>query len=284
MAEFTKLKIGFALALLGTLFALHPLLDRTPDLGFLYLGYRLEVIHAYALTSGLLGMCVYLYAVTLLNDHPHSWCERAGNAIYGLAIMVLPIYAGLFFSAILAERVAVSHVAWAAPAVAVGLGSGWVALSQVVAWRIRRRLGERDRASKMEQLAKQEAISLQQARMLFDGEHFDLCVVEAWRALESRLRRVLLSRKVAVRADDHHAVVRLAVRRGILTEPTLSLVADLERHWAVAVSTDPLPREAAVESLGAVRYILSILPVRQPRSTRGGEPTPGRKENLVHAA
>ncbi len=73
MAEFTKLKIGFALALLGTLFALHPLLDRTPDLGFLYLGYRLEVLHAYALTSGLLGLCVYLYAVTLLNDHPHSW-------------------------------------------------------------------------------------------------------------------------------------------------------------------------------------------------------------------
>src|ERR1700733_9464816 len=173
MAEFTKLKIGFALALLGTLFALHPLLDRSPDIGYFYLGYHLKVIHAYALTSGLLGMCVYLYAVTLLNDHPHSWGERIGNAIYGLAIMVLPIYAGLFLSASLADRVAVTHVAWAAPAVAIGLGSGWVILSQVVAWRIRRRLGERDRASKMEQLAKQEAVSLDQARSLFESQHFD---------------------------------------------------------------------------------------------------------------
>jgi hypothetical protein len=283
MAEFTKLKIGFALALLGTLFALHPLLDRAPDLGFFYLGYDLKVSHAYALTSGLLGVCVYLYAVTLLNDHSHSWCERAGNSIYGLAIMVLPIYVGLFFSALLAERVAVSHVAWAAPAVAVGMGSGWVVLSQVVAWRIRRRLGERDRASKMEQLAKQEATSLQQAKLLFDGEHFDLCVVEAWRALESRLRRALLSRKITTRADDHHAVVRLAAKKGLLKEPTLGLVAGLERHWSIAVSTDPLPREAAVESLGAVRYILSILPVQQPRSS-GGVKAPERREDLVHAA
>ena len=169
MAEFTKLKIGFALALLGTLFSLHPLLDRSPDLGFLYLGYDLKVIHAYALTSGLLGLCVYLYAVALLNEHPHSWSERTGNATYSLAILVLPIYGGLFLSAKLAERVAMSHLAWAAPAVAVGLGSGWVLLSQVVAWRIRRRLGDRDRASKMQQLARQEARSLASAGELFAG-------------------------------------------------------------------------------------------------------------------
>jgi hypothetical protein len=284
MTEFTKLKISYALALLGTLFALHPFLDRFSDRGFLYLGYDLKIFYAYSLTAGLLSLCVYLYAVTLLNDHPHSWCERTGDAIYGLAIMVLPIYAGLFLSATLAERVAVSHVAWAAPAVAVGLGSGWVALSQVVAWRIRRRLGERDRASKMEQLAKQEAVSLDQARSLFEVEHFDLCVVEAWRALEARLRQALLSRRVTARADDHQGVIRLATRKGILKEPALGLVEELKRHWSVAVSTEPLSREAAAESLGAVRYILSVLPGREARSAsdvgKSSEPVTG----LVHAA
>jgi len=273
MTEFTKLKIGFALALLGTLFALHPFLDRTPDLGFFYLGVDLKVFYAYALTSGLLGVCVYLYAVTLLNDHPHSLCERAGNAIYGLAIMVLPIYAGLFFSALLAERVAVSHVAWAAPAVAVGMGAGWVVLSQVVAWRIRRRLGERDRASKMEQLAKQESVSLHQAKSLLEGDHFDLSVVESWRALEARLRRALLQRKVVARSDGHQQVVRLASKLGLLTGPNLELVTSLERHRSIALSTDPSPREAAVESLSAVRYILSILPVQTDPTSRSGSAT-----------
>ena len=284
MTEFTKLKIGFALALLGTLFALHPLLDRSPDLGFVYLGYRLEVAHAYALTSGLLGLCVYLYAVTLLNEHPHSWCERTGNSTYALAVMVLPIYGGLFLSATLAEWVALSHVAWAAPAVAFGLGAGWIALSQVFAWRIRRRLGERDRVSKMEQLAKQEAESLDQARTLFESEHFDLCVVEAWRALESRLRQALLSRRVAARTDDAQAVIRAATRRGILKEPTLGLVAEMKRHWLVAVSTEPLPRESAVQMLGAVRYILSILPAKEPRPQRADENPAVRKPDLVQAS
>jgi hypothetical protein len=179
MTEFTKLKIGFALALLGTLFALHPLLDRWPDLGFVYLGYRLQVAHAYALTSGLLGLCVYLYAVTLLSDRPHSWGERTGNSIYALAVLVLPIYGGLFLSALLAEKVALTHVAWAAPVVATGFGFGWIALTQVFAWRIRRRLGEQDRVSKMDQLASQEARSLDQARELFANDHYDLSVVEA---------------------------------------------------------------------------------------------------------
>ena len=192
MTEFTKLKISYALALLGTLFALHPFLDRFADRGFLYLGYDLKIFYAYSLTAGLLSLCVYLYAVTLLNDRPHSWCERTGNSTYALAILVVPIYAGLFLSAMLADQVAVSHVAWAAPAVAVGLGFGWVALSQLVAWRIRRRLGEQDRASRMAQLARQEVESLNQARELFDGQHYDLSVVEAWRALEARLRQVLL--------------------------------------------------------------------------------------------
>ncbi len=282
MTEFTKLKIGFALALLGTLFALHPLLDRFPDLGFVYLGYRLEVIQAYALTSGLLGLCVYLYAVTLLSDHPHSWFERTGNGTYALAVLVLPIYAGLFLSAMLADRVAVSHLAWAAPAVGVGLGAGWVALSQVIAWRIRRRLGERDRVSKMEQLAEQEARSLDQARQLFDSDHYDLCVVEAWRALESRLRQALLSRRIATRSDDPQGVIRVATRKGLLKEPTLGVVAELKRNWAVAVSTEPLRREVAVEALGAVRYILSILPARES-PTIPPETAPKSDQEYAHA-
>jgi HEPN domain-containing protein len=264
MTEFTKLKISYALALLGTLFALHPFLDRFVDRGFFYLGYDLKIYYAYSLTAGLLSFCVYLYAVTLLNDRPHSWCERTGNSTYALAILVVPVYAGLFLSAKLADRVALSHLAWAAPTVAIGLGFGWVALSQLVAWRIRHRLGEQDRVSKIAQLAKQECDSLKQARELFDGEHYDLSVVEAWRALEARLRQVLLTRKITTRTDDPQAVIRLAVRKGILREPTLGLVAELKRHWTVAVSTEPLQREAAVESLSAVRHVLSVIPVKEP--------------------
>ena len=282
MTEFTKLKISYALALLGTLFALHPFLDRFSDRGFYYLGHDLKIFYAYSLTAGLLSLCVYLYAVTLLNDRPHSWCERSGNSTYALAILVLPVYLGLFLSAKLADRVAVTHLAWAAPAVAIGLGMGWVALSQLVAWRIRRRLGEQDRLSKMAQLSKQEVESLNQARELFDGGHYDLSVVEAWRALEARLRQVLLSRRIRTRTDDHQAVIHVATRKGILKEPTLGVVSRLMRNWSVAVGTEPLPREAAVESLSAVRHVLSVIPVKEPVSAPIVRPSPTFDTSLAH--
>jgi hypothetical protein len=261
MTEFTKLKIGFALALLGTLFTLHPFLDRFDEEGFLYLGYNLKIIYPYALAAGLLSLCVYCYAIALLGERPHSWSERTGNHAYALAILILPIYGGLFVSAKLADYVALSHVAWAAPAVAAGLGAGWVLLSQFIALRIRGRLGEQDRLAKIAQLAHQEVTSLNRARELCEGDHYDLCVVEVWRALEARLRQILLARHVTSRLDSADAVLHAATRRGILREPVLGIVNELRRHWCIAVSTEPLSREAAEHSLSAARHVLAVTPV-----------------------
>jgi HEPN domain-containing protein len=269
MTEFTKLKISYALALLGTLFALHPFLDRYLNRGFDYLGLDLKILYAYAATSGLLSLCVYLYAVTLMSDRPHTWCERAGNSTYSLAILIPPIYAGLFLSAKLADRVAVSHVAWAAPAVAVGLGAGWVALSQVVAYWIRRKLGDQDRLAKIAQLAVREMESLKQASEMFISEHYDLSVVLAWRALEARLRQALLSRRIQARGDDATRLLHLATRKGILGEPVLGVVEELRRHWIAALSTEPLSREAATQSLSAVRHILAVVPAHQSDRIEG---------------
>src|SRR4029079_2334223 len=94
--------------------------------GFLYLGYDLKIFYAYSLTAGLLSFCVYLYAVSLLSYRQDTAFELAGNYAYALAILIVPIYAGLFLSAKLADEVALSHLAWAAPAVALGLGIGWI--------------------------------------------------------------------------------------------------------------------------------------------------------------
>ena len=269
MTEFTKLKISYALALLGTLFALHPFLDRYLNRGFDYLGLDLKILYAYALTSGLLSLCVYLYAVTLMSDRPHTWCERAGNSTYSLAILIPPIYAGLFLSAKLADRVAVSHLAWAAPAVAIGLGAGWVGLSQVVAYWIRRKLGDQDRFAKMSQLAVREMESLKQASEMFTSEHYDLSVVLAWRALEARLRQALLSRRIQAHGDDATRLLHLATRKGILREPVLGVVEELRRHWIAALSTEPLSREAATQALSAVRHLLAVVPVHQPERIEG---------------
>src|SRR5205814_235950 len=93
------------------------------------------------------------------------------------------------------------------------------------------------------------------------SRHFDLAVVEAWRAIEARLGQVLLSRRIIPPTDRPHALFELATRKGILREPALSVLEDLRRHWNIAVGTDPLTREAASEALSAARHILATVPV-----------------------
>jgi asparagine N-glycosylation enzyme membrane subunit Stt3 len=134
MNEFTKTKMHFTLALLGSLFALHPFLKEFEDASFKYLDYTIKVSYIYVVFAGLLALCIYLlYGVTLVSERPHSWLERLGNYCYGLAIMSVPFFGGLYLANRLAERLEMSHLAWAAPGAAVGLGLAWFVVSQAVA-------------------------------------------------------------------------------------------------------------------------------------------------------
>jgi HEPN domain-containing protein len=276
MTEFAKMKISFALALLGTLFALHPFVDRFAERGFLYLGYDLKILYAYSLIAGLLSLCVYCYAVAMTTERVHSRLEKLGNYSYAMAVMTLPIYGGLYLASLLAWQFRYSHIAWAAPAMAIGFGGGGFILSQWVAWRLRGRLGEQDRVAKIEHLARQERQALSQARDLFANEHYDLSVVEAWRAIEARLGQVLLSRRIVARSNRPHALFDLAIRKGIIHEPVLGMLEELKRHWNIAVSIDPLTRSSASEALSAARHILATVPVGDPAEQ--GRVSPSRSE------
>jgi MFS family permease len=269
--EFTKTKMHFALAFIGTLFALHPLAERFGDRGFDYLGWPLQVYYVYALIAGLLAVTVYFYAMALLSERAYSWMEKTGNYAYALAILVPPLYGGLYLSTLAAERLGMEHLAWAGPtAVPLVLGIGWLLLSQVLAWRLRQRLGRQDRTVKIEQLAEQEIANLNRARELFEDNHFDLSVIEAWKAIEARLRRVLLLRGLTARADNPQAMIHTASRAGLLTKQTQALLQELRQQWNVAVSVEPLTREAADAALTAARDILATIPVAD--SAAGGKP------------
>jgi HEPN domain-containing protein len=261
MTEFTKTKIHFALALLGSLFALHPYLEKFQDAGFTYLGYFLKVSYAYLLLAGLLAFCVYCFGLALVSERPHSWLEKLGNYSYGLAVMVLPFFGGLYLASLLADKLGQSHLQWAAPSVALGLGVAWFVLSQVFALMLRGRLGKQDQQKKIEQLARQEVASLGRASELFAAGHVDLAVIEAWRAVEARLRRALLNRGIAPAKATPDAIVRAARKAGILREPALGLMQTLRKQWDIAISNEPLARDAASSALDAARQILSMIPL-----------------------
>jgi HEPN domain-containing protein len=265
MTEFLKTKMHFALALLGTLFALHPVVERIQDIGFQYLGVELKVYHAYALIAGLLAFTVYCYALTLLSERSHSWVERLGNYAYALAVMVLPLYGGLYATNELARHLELpQHLALAVPA---GLGIGWLLLSQLLALVFRKRLGDQDQRAKVDQLAEQEIASLNRARELFESDHYDLSVIEAWKAIEARLRRVLLQKGITKRLETPQDMIALATKKGLLTRSAQELLQELRTQWNIAVSVEPLTREAADKALTCARNILATIAVDEPATT-----------------
>jgi HEPN domain-containing protein len=281
MTEFTKTKIHFALALLGTLFAIHPYIERWEHSGFAYLGYTLEVFHAYALTGGLLALSVYFYATALLSERTSTRAERVGNYLYAIGILIFPLYGVFYLSSLLEgwlleskllERwIPADRLSGAGPIAALALGIFWILASQLLAWRLRKRLGDQDYTAKVKQLAEEELAALNQAHEMAVGNHYDLAVIQAWKALEARLRRVLLLRGIALNNSDPQAMIAKAGRAGILTGKSREQVEDLRRQWNIAVSTEPLTREAAEKALAAARDILSTIAL----PGRGKDKKPG---------
>jgi hypothetical protein len=267
MTEFTKTKIHFALALLGSLFALHPFLEKYEGWGFLYLGYDLKVLYAYGILAGLLALCVYCYGLTLLSEKPHSSLEKLGNYVYALAVLVVPLYGGLYLSSLLAERLGQTQLAWAAPTVAFGLAIAWIVLSQIAALLLRGRLGRQDRTSNLEKLAQLEVAALNHAREMFESEHYDLAIIETWRAVEARLRRVLLAQGANVAQATPEALIRAAKRAAIVGAPAVALLDELQKQYQGAVGTEPSSRESAEVALSAGRHILATIAI--PQRARG---------------
>ena len=103
---------------------------------------------------------------------------------------------------------------------------------------------------------------------MFRDNHYDLAVIEAWKSLMARLRRVLLLRGLSNGRDDTDALIAAATHAGILREPALGLVQDVRKQWNIAVGTEPLTREAAEKAMHNTRDILSTIPVDNPAAEK----------------
>jgi hypothetical protein len=272
MTEFTKTKMHFTLALLGTLFALHPFVTKIEDYGFdyeFYYGFEshkvwVKIFYPYVAIFALLALTVYFFAVSMRTERQGSLSEKVGNFTYSLAAMILPLYGGLFLISLLAEQMGQAEGAWLkrlAPWVPLVLGALWLLVSTVVAWRVRRTLSDHDRHAKIEQFTHQETTALDRAPELFDDNHYDLSVIESWKALEARLRRALMLRGHVNPAENAEAVIGAASRAGLLSVPAQKTVHDLRNHWHVAISTEPVSKEAAESALKATRDVLSTIPL-----------------------
>lgn len=261
MADFIKTKLQAALALLGMLFALRPYISDIEGVGFVAFDVPVNLLHVLAGMAGLLAVSVHCFALDMLRARPFSLVERIGNLTFGLAVLVLPGF-GLSWALTelgrgLATQYALPELEWAPPAVAGGLVVLWV----VLAFLIRVRLSRQDRKHQAEALHETESAALRRAKEMFDHNHYDLSVIEAWRALEARLRRSLMNRRVHGHWETWSKLRDAAHAAGLLAKVPLAAVDDLRGHWRTATSVEPITREAAADSMATVKSMLSTIPL-----------------------
>jgi HEPN domain-containing protein len=291
MTDFTKTKLNFALALLGTLFILQPFVGQADNWKMEYRVpeqvlnagvvqrfwpepppvLSVTAFHVMIAVAVLLALSVWCYAVALVSERSTGRSERLGNVTYALAVLAVPLFFVMYLAHWLFTwlgdafpGLGLQHLVYLPPVATVVLLLVWVA----GAWRIRHRLGAQDRFARITQLAHQEMVCLNRAREMLQHDHYDLAVIQAWQAIEARLEQVLMKMRLRPRHRNPEKMIDMALHRRLLTPETKKALQQLREQWNVAVSTVPLTKQAAQSALNTARDILSTIAVEDPRKVR----------------
>jgi hypothetical protein len=168
MSEFTKAMIGFAIALLATLFTIHPIVVSSTAITFTLFSFPIKMAWFYYTAMGLFSASVYLYALAFMSERASTVAERAGNILYACALLVPPVYLLLFASSFVAQLITqlAPHISsgWSINVITSVLSAILTVFSSRMLSRI---LNRRDRQSQAEVLDRQEGLRMDRAASTF---------------------------------------------------------------------------------------------------------------------
>jgi hypothetical protein len=228
LSDFAKAKIVFALALVGVLFAIHPVIRDFGEAGYPFFGAVLQFRVIYYTMLGLLGCVIYFYAIDFITDNLLGLAHRVGNLFYAMSLLFPPVFAIVALSIKAAEAVVwvsdsplageISKIALTSIAAGVGL-----LISQLAS----RHMNQRDREESIDRLAFQSKGHLQRAEELMAAGHYDLVALEAYRCVESVLQRALLDSKVSVSSSRANQLIPIAAKVGLIPESLVGVFHEL---------------------------------------------------------
>lgn len=275
MNDFAKAKIVFALALIGVLFAIHPVVRDFGDAGYSYFGAVLQFRVIYYAMLGLLGCVIYFYAVDFITDNPLGVAHRIGNLFYAMALLFPPVFALVAASIKVAEGVvwvSDSSLAGEISKVAIaGIAGGFgLLLARCASGHMTRR----DREENVNRLAFQSKGHLQRAEELLEGGHHDLVALEAFRCVESVLQRALLDGNVAISSSRANQLIPIAARSGVIPEHLVGVFHELRVARNRAVHTrDEFTDKDASWFLDTTRKLIG--------SVRGARVAEGNRDKMA---
>jgi hypothetical protein len=219
MTEFSKLKIAFSLALLGTVFAVSPLIKEYGVIAYKLFGLLLSVKLGFAFFALFLGSAVYFYAVALIGESVYfDAAKTAGNIAYTIALIIPPLYLLLYPVSLLADlSLYLLKSPWAAGSLQVFLGAIVAIAVQATVRVLFATFREKDRSERIAKLEEEGNAVLSRARKLFGEGYFDISVTESWKAIEIALRRAFYNQNIQVRVANGWSLVGLATEKELIS-------------------------------------------------------------------
>ncbi len=192
MTDFNKVKIGFALALLGALFALNPIITSLGNFSYQLFSLNLKLIYAYWTFAILLGISVYFYAIALIGieNSFFDFTRKLGNLTYAFALFVPPIFFFLYAVSVITVLFTdlLKHP-FAANIIEITFSALIGAFASFGIRTFFKLFSKRDRSEKVQSFSKQESDLLTRSRKLLNEDYYDISVSEAWKAIEVALRK-----------------------------------------------------------------------------------------------
>ncbi len=261
MREFDKLKIGFVLALLGTVFALHPIVSDYRTLGYQILGFNLTIWRVYVVFAVLLSLSVYLYAINIITEKPLSIVLDIGNLIYAISLLLIPTYIVIWLGLLfvdtfvkISNQYEINKLLKLIISALIGVVSGFIGRGVFV------RIVRREKKFAVRQYTSEEADHIKRAEEMLLARHYDLAVIEAARSIEAALRRALFQAGISVKTQGMRVLVDYAIKKGVIPSNSKPLLEEVRiaRNNAVH-SINPISEQVATNVTDATRRILSMV-------------------------
>ncbi len=228
MTDFAKTKITFALAMVGVLFAIHPVVKEFWNIGFDFFSLILELKYLYITIMALMSTSVYFYAFEFITDRQMGFSHKMGNILYTVSLLILPLYIVLWVTSILAAIIgSIFESYYTENIVEFGLAILSGVAGVIIVELSTRLLNKKDRLSNVDQLVTQEGKHLMRAEDMLNSSHYDLAALEAFRSIEIALERALVDSNVSFHSKKFQDLISKAIKVGVLHENNAGMINEV---------------------------------------------------------
>lgn len=225
MSEYLKTKIGFALALLGVLFTVHPIVENYAQIGPQIGSIKFELIYFYYVFAGLLSISVYGYAIDFLRDRTISVAQKIGNTVYGIAIFIPPLYVFLFLIYWVSLGVGLLFESDKFDSAFTGfLGIVLGVATSLLAQKLITTLNERDKESEIQSLDRREYEYLEQAEKMIEIGFFNQAIPLLYSAIEAALQRLFLKKNKSGVRRNLSNLLQIAISEHLIESSTYASI------------------------------------------------------------